>query len=317
MRQDYCTLFNKNYLGRGLLAYQSLLANDPNMYLWVLALDTETETILKNLALPHMQVVALAAVEGSDVLAVKSERSVAEYCWTLTPYWMQWVMQHNEERGCTYVDADLYFFNAPAQLWEDFWESAQSVFITPHFYTPALDYSATCGKYCVQFLSFKPTAEGRAILAGWKQDCLDWCFNRIEPGRFGDQKYLDNWPIKDPNAVRICTHRGCVGPWNVQQYTFAALQQLPVVFYHFHALKWYQDRVDLSDYQISQAVKETVYRPYVDAFLDLEKQLKMHLELPYLPDRQVQRLSLWQAFKRKLRGRYHVQHAPIGALCKT
>ncbi len=311
----YCTLFNKNYLGRGLLAYQSLLAQDPKMYLWVLALDSYTEDFLKRLALPQMQVVGLQDVETPELLLVKGERTVAEYCWTLTPHWMAWVLEQSEVAACTYVDADLYFFNSPSILWEDFWESSQSVFITPHFYTPTVDYSETCGIYCVQFLSVKNTATGWAVLREWQNNCLAWCFNRFEPGLFGDQKYLDRWPADHPGVIYICQHRGCVAPWNVQQYSDVG--KLPIVFYHFHALKWYEDYVDLSDFKLTSAVKALIYQPYVSAFLILERKLKTHCELSYLPDRQQNTPGMIAVLKRVLRGCYHIQRAPIGALCKT
>ena len=80
------------------------------------------------------------------------------------------------------------------------------------------DQTDTSGIYCVQFMYFKNNLEGKKILSDWRKQCIKWCYNRFENGKFGDQKYLDNWPQKYSKLHILNNLGGGVAPWNVQQY---------------------------------------------------------------------------------------------------
>lgn len=46
------------------------------------------------------------------------------------------------------------------------------------------------------------------------------CVMQLENGKFGDQKYLDDWTARFKD-VHVLQHLGGgIAPWNVQQYTF-------------------------------------------------------------------------------------------------
>ena len=111
------------------------------------------------------------------------------------------------------------FFASPQILLDEMDES-ESVLITPHRYTPQYDQSEKTGIYCVQFVYFRNNQQGRKVLTWWRKACLEWCYNRFEDGRFGDQKYLDDWPERF-EGVHVLQHLGGgVAPWNMQQYRF-------------------------------------------------------------------------------------------------
>jgi hypothetical protein len=67
---------------------------------------------------------------------------------------------------------------------------------------------------------FDNTEQGLKVLNWWRDRCLEWCFNRFEDGKFGDQKYLDDWTDRF-EGIHVLKHLGGgLAPWNVQQYSF-------------------------------------------------------------------------------------------------
>jgi hypothetical protein len=284
----YCTLFDAGYLSRGLAMLESLLATEPGAQIAVFCFDAVTLQIVRALALPGVRAVSMEEFEDPALLSVKSTRSTAEYCWTSTPATIAYCLDKLQFPVCTYLDADLFFFASPSRNLPS--EEDYSVLITDHFYTPRYDQSETSGKYCVQFMHFKNDAAGRRALFWWRDACLVWCYNRFEDGKFGDQKYLDDWPTRF-EKVRESPHRGFgVAPWNVQQYSLrrngAELflefrgRSEPVIFYHFHALKiWDNGIVDLSPYRLPRSARREIYDPYLKRLRAWENRLAKDFHL--------------------------------------
>jgi hypothetical protein len=269
--RNFCTLFDSNYLTRALVMYRSLDGTGEDFRLYALCMDDMAYEVLRALALPRLQAIALRDFETPELLAVKRERSVAEYCWTCTPHVIRHALEAYALADVTYVDADLCFYAPPALLFDEFAASGASVLITGHRYTPRYDLSAKSGIYCVQFMTFKADARGLKALHWWGERCLEWCYARFEDGKFGDQKYLDDWPSRF-EGVHVLQHLGGgVAPWNVQQYAVRnepagrlTVDGTPVVFYHFHRYHHYADGAhDLGAFRLSRQVVDLIYRPYV------------------------------------------------------
>jgi len=271
---NYCTLFDKNYLIRGLAMYESLKAHSKDFHLYIFAFDDLTEKILKEMNLSHVTVVSLSEFEDEELLAIKPTRTKGEYCWTCTPSIIKYSIETFNLPSCTYIDADIYFYRDPSLLIEEMGNN--SVLITPHWYTPMYDRSATSGIYCVQFVTFKNTPEGMEVLEWWRKSCNAWCYARFEDGKFGDQKYLDNWPKEFKGVYVSQIKGGGVAPWNIQQYELKKTNYkffvkekrtdriYPVIFFHFHDLKFLDsENVYLGPYILSKYVIEELYIPYI------------------------------------------------------
>jgi len=271
----FCTLFDSSFLTRGLAMYESLRKHCPDFHLYVFAFDEACYAILRRLRLENATVVSLDEFEGPELLAVKPSRSRVEYFWTCTPSIVRYVLDRFEVGACTYLDADIYFWASPAILFAELGDS--SVLITEHRYTPKYDHSATLGKYCVQFVTFRNDARANLVLNWWRDSCNAWCFDRVEDGRFGDQKYLDHWPERF-DGVHVLKHPGAgVAPWNVQQFDVDEENGAPtcrdkgcgdvfrIIFFHYHHLRFYSHFVvDLGGYQLGRRTKRLLYRPYLD-----------------------------------------------------
>ena len=271
---NYCTLFNSRYVTRGLAMYESLARHSQVFHLYIFAFDDRCYQLLKQLNLANATIISLQEFEDEALLNIKSSRSVGEYCWTCTSSSIKYAIETYQLTHCTYLDADLYFFSDPTPLIEEM--GTRSVSIIEHRYTPEYDQSETSGKYCVQFMTFKNDSNGIKVLNWWRDVCIDWCYARFENGKFGDQKYLDNWIDEFDGVHEIKNLGGGVAPWNIQQYSLVndnnevfgveltTFTHFKVIFYHFHGFKFLEkNQVELGLYKLDKQAVELIYKPYV------------------------------------------------------
>lgn len=268
MKNIFCTLFDSGYMIRGISMYQSLLNTGADFELYVFAFDDAACRYLKQLDMPHLHVVSLAEFEDERLLTIKKTRTRGEYCWTCSGFSILYMLKHYDISEITYLDADMFFFSKPDVLLDEFHQSGKDVMITEHRYTPEYDQTTTSGKYCVQFMTFKNNKNGIKVLNWWCDRCEEWCYARFEDGKFGDQKYLDDWMTRFDCVHELQYIGGGVAPWNVQQYQIEPgpkVEGKRVVFYHFEALKWLKfDWFDLSQYKLSKDIIKYFYYPYID-----------------------------------------------------
>jgi hypothetical protein len=279
---NFCTLFDSNYISRGLALLESLKKNSTAFHLYIAAFDEASYQYLEKRHDPELTVISLAEFEDEKLKQVKPGRSAAEYCWTCTPSLILFCIEKYQLPSCIYVDADMIFYDSPRLLIDEM--AHKSVLITEHRYTRDYDVSSTHGKYCVQFMYFKNDVSGLTALRWWRDRCLEWCFDYMEDGKFGDQKYLNDWTDRFP-GVHVLRHPGGgLAPWNIQQYSLEQTGgkifitdknkggRYPLVFFHFHGLKFFTgDKVACSGalYALDATVKKMLYFPYIRCLLEI------------------------------------------------
>ena len=109
----FCTLFDSNYLDKGLVLYDSMKECMENFKLYILAMDEKCREILNEMNLSNVVVISLREFEDEEMLQIKSVRSRAEYCWTCTASLIDYVFETYREEYCTYIDSDLCFYKNP------------------------------------------------------------------------------------------------------------------------------------------------------------------------------------------------------------
>jgi len=260
MTEHYITLFDSGFLPNGLALHHSIRRHDPDSVLWILCMDEQAYGALERLNLPAVRLLRLEEVETPKLRAIRPSRSRGEYCWTLTPFTADMVFDRDASaRRVTYLDADLWFLGSPAPLFSDLERSGASSLITPHAYAPPYERSDAYGIYCVQFMPFVRGASD-AIRHRWQDQCLEWCYAEPDGARFGDQKYLDDWPQRFREQVRVVSNPGWTqGPWNATRFGVSE-----AVTYHFHRLRIVSPtRVNVGAYPLPRAHVADVYRPYL------------------------------------------------------
>jgi hypothetical protein len=283
----YCTYFDRNYLTRAVALYRSLLRHSPPFTLWALCLDDDAYAALNALQLAGVQPIRLAELEAADpeLLQVKGSRNAVEYYFTCSPSLPRHVMhEHPEVELITYLDADLLFYSSPQPIFDEL--GAGSVLIVPHRFPERLRHLEIFGVYNVGLLSFRNDARGRAVLDRWHQQCLEWCFDRVEGDKFADQRYLDSWPGQ-PGVV-ILEHPGAdLAPWNVMNYRIdlrtepPTVDGRPLVFYHFQGVK--EIRPGLWDIALDRygpiepTLRAWLYRGYIHELESVARALRSSL----------------------------------------
>jgi hypothetical protein len=244
----FTTYFDKNYLSRGLVLYESLQLNTSEFILYVLCLDEVTLNFFKDHVDSYPKVKCLTLLElenvDTDLKSCKNTRSLIEYYFTISPCLPLYILRkYNIPHICS-LDADILFLSDPTKLFDHL--NFASVIITPHKFSAELSQNAKFGIFNVSFQIFKNDAVGLTCLNKWREQCITWCGDYIDEttGFFADQKYLDSWPVEYGNKLIVLNDEvSGLAPWNLNNYKLRFRNDKlysvnePVIFYHFHGFK--------------------------------------------------------------------------------
>lgn len=139
----------------------------------------------------------------------------------------------------TYVDADMLFFSSAEAVFDEM--EGKSVLIHGHNFPPRYASFAVNGLYNVGLVSFRNDGEGIRVLNWWRERCNEWCYDRCEDGKMGDQKYLESFPSLT-TRLAVAQNPGIgVAPWNYTGYSLDGqgeaprVNGTPTVFFHYHS----------------------------------------------------------------------------------
>lgn len=289
----FCTLFDSNYLDKGLTLYQSMAKNIPSFRLYVFSFDNKCYDILEKEDLSNLYVVSLEEFETPELLKVKGERTRAEYCWTCSPWIIKHVIDHYHEEICTYIDADMEFFSDPQVIFDEMRKNNCSTIIVPHRFENSEEEKEAhekVGSYCVEFNTFVDDTNGYETLQWWADRCLEWCFYAV-PGTtewYGDQKYLNVFPEKF-KGVMICNHYGVgLAPWNIKLVNYSGEdngvpvicvkktgEKVPVIFHHFENVSYITKHIlHASSRTKSKELHKAIYDPYIRQLINNRKYIE-------------------------------------------
>ena len=272
----YCTYFDVNYLARGALMMRSLMRHDPMAFVFVLCLDDLAKEGVELLG-PNIMAISVDELMAADpeFASCRNNRSQIEWYFTATSVLVNHLLnKYGRLRCLTYLDADLYFYSSPEFL---HYESENtSVQIIEHRFGKGLEELVKYGRFNVGWITFTSSLEGRAVVADYRANCIEWCYDRLEGDRFGDQKYLDRWPAHYPNCCISQIKGANVAYWNLSQWKLRSfgqdlfIDEDRLVFYHFQAIK----RQESGEYAIchDKAILGVYYNLlYVPYFMELSE----------------------------------------------
>lgn len=289
----FCTLFDENYLDKGLVLYKSLKQVCKGEFaFYILCMSDRCYEILNDLNLVFVHPIRLSDFENEDLLKVKPTRSIGEYCWTCDSSLIKYVLETFNPEYCTYLDADMAFYDDPQVIIDEMISRNASVSIVGHRFDKEIaeEYVRVYGKYCVQCNTFKNDDKGKELLKIWVQQCLDYCSADGDGIHFGDQKYMDNWKEDYPYVIELNNLGAGVAKWNLSQYDLISSDKnnlqlkckdksYRLLFYHFQGVTFLAE--DLARINVftgkSKCNKKLVlliYDPYLSEIGKVRKMLK-------------------------------------------
>ncbi|AGK97900.1 putative nucleotide-diphospho-sugar transferase [Clostridium pasteurianum] len=283
----FCTLLGKGYVFKVLALYSSLEQHSKNFHIWICCIDNKSYSILTNMNLINATVFQVSDIENAELelVQIKNSRKENQYCWTLKPFVINYVLNNYHVDSIIYCDSDIFFFSDPSVIFDEW--SDYSVFICPQRDRDWVH--RLYGKYQAGLIGFKKDKNGLESLNWWGKKCIEWCSSYLDPKneRWGDQKYLDKIPLLF-SSVKISQNLGLdAAPWNIvynKKINISIKDNIPyienykLVAYHFVYISVFNDTgysiQTLTDLSTSGIIKNMIYLPYFKSIRTAIKNVK-------------------------------------------
>ena len=310
MTTNLCTLFDSNYLDKGIVLYHSLEHVSKDFCLYVLAMNDKCFDVLTDLNYPYLKPIRLEDFENEDLKAAKGNRSRGEYCWTCSSSLIKYLLTTYYLDYCTYIDADMYFYQDPQILIDEMIYTGASAQVVEHRFAKDDNRAWRVGNYCVEFNTFKNDKIGLQILDEWVENCLDCCSQIPDGIHWGDQKYLDPLVEKYREHINVLRNLGGgVAPWNVSQYKgISSLgnsivlrersthKMFELVFYHFEGITYVDRNKATAPTYLDSRNNKLITGLYSDYLIKIE-QAKRLLQYTYNIDYVIKEHPVQKNFK--------------------
>jgi hypothetical protein len=233
MKYNFVTIFNSLYLPQALALHQSIKKFGNNFKLWGICLDNESFNTISHIKDRNFIPINFQFYESEQLKKLKVKRTIAEYCWTITPIAPKLIFNMDKNiKFVTYVDADMFFLKDPKFLIDVFLKSEKYVSFSKHDFNEKDKAKENIyGKFCVQFMSFKKN-KSEKIRKIWERNCINWCYAQPSNGRMGDQKYLEPIYDKFSKYIYVVDNDSFRSTWNYEKVNFKK-----IVGWHFHGFK--------------------------------------------------------------------------------
>lgn len=274
MKIAYCTVLNAAFVPRAVTLKKSISRHCPQAIFLYYCVDDATAATLRALNLMNARVVVPAAYETEELRRLKATLKTNEYCWTCKPVVLRHALDQDSALDwAVWLDADMFVFGDLDGAFTGLGDA--NVAVTPHaFSLPEFkQHEPVVGKFNAGCVGFRNSAQGRAALDWWLARCLEGCPAVPVDGRYADQKYLDEIPLRFTGAAAL--HAGVnAAPWNIfgralesrEGRVFIAEQ--PLLLYHFQGLRvirrWLFD-LYAALRPLPPTARRLIYRPYTAA----------------------------------------------------
>lgn len=295
MDNVFCTLFDSNYLDKGMVLYDSMNEQMDDFRLYVFAFDEKCYEILSSEKTEKLIPITVESLETAYpcLKEARKNRNTVEYNWTCSSWSIKYILEQCGESICTYIDADMFFFSSPEPVFKNMREDSKSIIIVPHrFHSDKyeMEEGPKTGFYCVEFNTFVNDDNGKKALNWWAEQCCEWCYYTVPSVDqwYGDQKYLNEFP-KRFEGVYVCDHYGVgLGPWNDNRMELKQIQEKDVILhdkktkvdynlilYHFAGVRFLNDKlIKVSSRMTDKKLHQAVFDIYIRKIMEKREYVK-------------------------------------------
>ena len=290
------TFANINYLPQLLSMIESFHRHTIVSRLAVVALDSDTASIIRELHFPRLDIYYIGELESDFplLLEAKSNRTTSEYFFTLTSAIPKFLLKnYTDSKYVIYIDADLFFYDNPESSLVILKEG-DSVLLTPHNFAKKNLELKVYGEFNTGFIAFRNSQEGSKIASWWLESCIDWCKDTVEDGKYADQKYLEYFSVIAP-GVRVSRDFGLnMGPWglnNLKSISVAngriQVNEQRLYAFHFSGLSWNTKIIILGAWRyrhrLANSTFHLIFLPYLLTIRKWESYLRWQKTGVFLP----------------------------------
>lgn len=237
----FSTVVSETHLFKSIVMHNTLGYHCNDFHLFVLCGDANTYKILKSMHWKDTTLLQLHEVEDEDLLKAKSNRSYHEYCWTLKPAMLHYVLnKFPSAQYYAHLDADLCFFSSPELLFQE--APTAALYLTDHHNSQRfIHYYHVTGRYNTGFVGCSNYPIALEAIDWWRNRCIHKCAVEADTVNktFGDQRYVEAWPTLFSNVHVVNTIGANAALWNIEEYKVSFrngkvfVNEEPLIFYHF------------------------------------------------------------------------------------
>lgn len=208
-------------------------------------------------------------------------RSLHERMWSARNDLVAALLEQGVKAVCQ-LDADLFFFSSPEELFEQVETHQAPMGVMPHYFAreseglPGITDESHAEPYGVHN-SGSVIMRDPEIARRWANMTREWCYFRVEGGKFADQKALEALTLV--KGASILPPWAFPGPWTTKRLrvldvansiapmAFWGVRSMPLVAWHFSSLRMSPDGTVIQhanpEYALTEETIRVVYEPYV------------------------------------------------------
>lgn len=285
MQYNVCTLFDSNYLIKGLALIQSVINHASQNIKWhVLALDGITSEYLRS-NFPDIDVLDFGPEFDQELYERSFNRPWRETCWSAAACLLN-NLTHKLENSeyLVYLDADCYFYNDITKMLTCL-ESFNIAIHEHNFSEDRKEWLNKSGRFNVGAVAGVVGQEFITCTTRWREQVLESCESIPSLGKCGDQTYLNEWPELYPNLYIWESPGVGLAPWNLNNFpplemgSSLSVAKSDLFFFHFHGLEikfltsFLALYVPAAGYNLRNKPIKYIFEPYIRNLMLLRNNL--------------------------------------------